>query len=110
MTATAGYSLENAARFGWNSLDGDLLPERRELARVTRKRIVVTVPQEDRWMAPYRLVFATYRDPTHLRYYTPDRLRELCASISPAKAEVFGEQLVPVAHLARTMLQPAGRS
>jgi SAM-dependent methyltransferase len=198
---TAGYSLENAARFGWNSLDGDLLPERaellrryvvgstvldagcggggfvdylcrqgydatgmdrfdmflgvaekrgfkgrflqadltdrlpfpdkafdtticldvlehvaddyaalRELARVTRKRIVVTVPQEDRWMAPYRLVLATYRDPTHLRYYTPERLCELCMSVSPAKAEVFGEQLVPIAHLARTMIQPAGRN
>ena len=31
--ATAGYSLENATRFGWNSLDGDLLPERAELLR-----------------------------------------------------------------------------
>jgi len=81
----------------------------RELARVTRKRLVITVPQLDRWMGEYRLVLATYRDPTHLRYYTPESLRELAASVSPAKADVFGEQLVPLWYLAQKFIKPRGR-
>src|SRR5213080_413279 len=38
MMATAptdGYSLANAARFGWGSVSGDLLPERVDLLRRT---------------------------------------------------------------------------
>jgi SAM-dependent methyltransferase len=197
---TDGYSLENAARFGWSSVSGDLLPERvelldryvvgrtvldagcgggafvdylarkgfdatgvdkhavflgvaeergfkgrflqadltdrlpfpdrsfdtticfdvlehvaddsaavRELARVTRRRLLVTVPQEDRWMPGYRLAFSTYRDPTHLRYYTPDSLRALAELVGPARVEVFGEQRVLVGNLARQWLKPQSR-
>lgn len=201
MTATAGYSLENAARFGWDSLTGELLPERaalidrhvvgpavldagcggggvvdylcrkgfdatgadkfgmflgvaaekgfrgrfvqadltdrlpfpdksfdttvcldvlehvtddraavRELARVTRRRLLVTVPQEDRWFGPYRLIPATYKDPTHLRYYTPDTLRALAATAGPVRVEVAGEQTIPVRYLAADYLAPRGRN
>ena len=33
-----------------------------------------------------------YRDPTHLRYYTPESLRALAASFGPRSVNVFGEQ------------------
>jgi SAM-dependent methyltransferase len=81
----------------------------RELARVTRRRLILTVPQEDRWMQRHGLRFFTYQDPTHLRYYTPESLCELAASIHPAKVEVTGECPVHVRQIARTMLQPASK-
>ena len=52
----------------------------RELARVTRRRLVLAVPQEDQWMWRCRLILYPYRDATHLRYYTPESLRALDAS------------------------------
>ena len=81
----------------------------RELALVTRKRLILTVPQEDRWLPRYNLAFAHYRDATHLRYYTPESLRELAAGIHPAKVEITGECPVHVRQIARTMLQPASK-
>ncbi|QJW92711.1 class I SAM-dependent methyltransferase [Frigoriglobus tundricola] len=81
----------------------------RELARVTRGRLVIAVPQEDQWMGQFRLALAPYRDPTHLRYYTPDRLRELVQSVNPARVEIFGEQQVPIRHLVHELMVPTGR-
>jgi SAM-dependent methyltransferase len=198
--ATPGYSLENATIFGWNSISGDLLPERvellkkyvvgrtvldagcggggfvdylarqgfeatgldkhevflqvarqrqfkgrfvqadlarrlpfadgsfdttvcfdvlehvaddgqtiRELARVTRRRLVLAVPQADQWMWRYRLIFYPYRDPTHLRYYTPESLRALAASFGPRSVNVFGEQAILLQDLALQLLHPRSR-
>ena len=198
--AAPGYSLENARLFGWNSITGDLLPERvdllakyvvgnsvldagcggggfvhylagegldatgldkhgmfldvareqrfrgrfvqadlarplpfadgsfdtticldvlehvandletiRELARVTRRRLLIAVPQEDRWMWRYRLIFYPYRDPTHLRYYTPESLQALAASVGPARIDVFGEQPILLQDLALQLLHPRSR-
>jgi SAM-dependent methyltransferase len=198
--ASAGYSLENAKLFEWNSVSGDLLPERidlltkhvvgktvldagcgggafvdylvgkgfqatgvdkhdvflqvarerrfkgtfvqadlahrlpfadasfdtticldvlehvpddtetiRELARVTRRRLLIAVPQEDQWMWRYRLVFYAYRDPTHLRYYTPESLRALAESVRPSHADVFGEQEIYLQDLALQLLHPRSR-
>ena len=195
-----GYSLENARAFGWNSISGDLLPERvellnkyvvgrtvldagcggggfvdhltrqgfqatgldthdvflrvarerrfkgrfvqadldgplpfadglfdtticldvlehvnddtytiRELARVTRRRLVIAVPQEDRWMPRYRLIFYPYRDPTHRRYYTPESLQALATSLGARRVEVFGEQQIPLHSLALQLLHPHSR-
>ena len=81
----------------------------RELARVTRRRLVVAVPQEDQWMWRYRLIFYPYRDPTHRRYYTPESLRALANSIRPARVEVFGEQKIHLQDLALQLLRPRSR-
>ena len=198
--ADNGYSLDNARAFGWNSISGDLLPERvdllnkyvvgktvldagcggggfvdhltrqgfqatgldthdlflrvarekrfsgrfvqadldgplpfadglfdtticldvlehvkddaytiRELARVTRRRLLIAVPQEDRWMPRYRLIFYPYRDPTHKRYYTPESLQALAASLGAHRVEVFGEQEIPLQSLALQLLHPHSR-
>ena len=198
--ADNGYSLENARAFGWNSISGDLLPERvellnqyvvgrtvldagcggggfvdhltrqgfqatgldthdaflrvarekrfkgrfiqadldaalpfadgvfdtticldvlehvnddtytiRELARVTRRRLVIAVPQEDRWMPRYRLIFYPYRDPTHKRYYTPESLQALATCLGAQRVEVFGEQEIPLQSLALQLLHPHSR-
>ena len=81
----------------------------RELARVTRRRLLIAVPQEDQWMWRYRLVFYPYRDPTHLRYYTPESLRALAESVRPRHAEVFGEQKIHLQDLALQLLHPRSR-
>lgn len=198
--AADGYSLENAALFGWNSVSGDLLPERvellntyvvgdtvldagcgggafvdylagqgfhatgldkhdiflrvarerrfrgrfvqadlaqplpfadasfdttvcldvlehvvddrqsiRELARVTRRRLLIAVPQEDQWMWRYRLIFYPYRDPTHRRYYTPESLRALATCVPARRVEVFGEQQIFLQDLALQLLHPRSR-
>jgi SAM-dependent methyltransferase len=59
----------------------DDLQTLKELARVTRRRLVITVPQRDDWMTRYRLVFSTYRDTTHRRYYTRESLRSAAETI-----------------------------
>jgi len=80
-----------------------------ELARVTRKRLIITVPQEDVWMSPFRLLFSTYRDPTHLRYYTEATLRELSNAVRPQRIEIFGEHHVSIRDLALKLLNPSSR-
>jgi hypothetical protein len=81
----------------------------RELARVTRRRLVIAVPQEDKWMWRYRLIFYPYRDPTHRRYYTPESLRALADSVRPHHVEVFGEQQIHLQQLAHDLLRPRCR-
>ena len=73
----------------------------RELARVTRRRLIVAVPSEDQRRDRYSLTYIPYIDQTHLRYYTPDRLQRLADLIRPAKVEVFPEGRVPLEILVR---------
>ena len=80
-----------------------------ELARVTRKRLIITVPQEDIWMYPFQLLFTTYRDPTHLRYYTEASLRELAGTVKPSNVEIVGESLVSIRVVALKLLTPSSR-
>jgi SAM-dependent methyltransferase len=80
-----------------------------ELARVTRRRLIVTVPQEDVWMSPFQLLFSTYRDPTHLRYYTEASLRELINSVRPQRVETLGEQHISIRDVALKLLEPSSR-
>jgi SAM-dependent methyltransferase len=77
-----------------------------ELTRVTRQRLVIAVPQEDKWMMPYGLVFSPYRDPTHLRYYTPDTLGELVSGSWAARINIFGEYPIKFQKLALDFLEP----
>lgn len=73
----------------------------RELARVTRKRLIVAVPHEDRRPNGYLMTYCPYLDMTHLRYYTEESLRRLAATVAPARVEVFPESRVPLEVLVR---------
>ena len=78
----------------------------RELVRVTRERLVIAVPQEDKWMTPYGLIFSPYRDPTHLRYYTPETLGELVSGSWAARVDIFGEYPIKFRKLTLDFLEP----
>jgi 2-polyprenyl-3-methyl-5-hydroxy-6-metoxy-1,4-benzoquinol methylase len=81
----------------------------RELARVTRKRLVIAVPHEDTRMPKYRLIYYPYRDPTHLRYYTRDSLEALVSGDWAAGVTVFGEQPILVQNLSLDLVVPRSR-
>jgi SAM-dependent methyltransferase len=81
----------------------------RELARVTRQRLVIAVPQEDKWMPSYNLIFYPYRDPTHLRYYTRESLGALVAGSWAARVDVFGEYPIKLQQLAEDLLVPRAK-
>lgn len=64
----------------------------KEMVRVAKKNILISVPAE----APPELsglgfVYASYQDPTHLRYYTPESLHKLLRD-----AGVFNISISPV--------------
>jgi SAM-dependent methyltransferase len=82
----------------------------RELARVTDRRLILAVPQEAGWLLRHKLVFPTYRDPTHLRYYTEASLRDLVDRVRPLAVRVVGQQTASVRQLARESLRPRGRT
>ncbi len=77
----------------------------RELARVTKKRLILAVPREDEIMGAYSLTFRHYQDKTHLRNYTPESLDVLARGVRPAAVHVFPELLVPARELALRLLQ-----
>jgi ubiquinone/menaquinone biosynthesis C-methylase UbiE len=68
----------------------------KELARVTSKIIIITVPQKDDFFYKYGLTYITYRDPTHLRYYTEETLKQLCLSVNPSKVLILSEGRIPI--------------
>jgi SAM-dependent methyltransferase len=67
-----------------------------ELARVTRDRIIITVPCEDERTDNYTLTYYPYVDLTHLRYYTLAGVRKLANVVSPKHVEVLPEARVPL--------------
>ncbi len=63
----------------------------KELARVTRRRIIMAVPREN-VLGDMAVTFLTYIDLTHLRYYTFETLEALCRTVCPdAEVDVRGE-------------------
>lgn len=78
----------------------------KELARVTSKRLIIAVPREDGIMHRFGLTFYPYRDPTHLRYYTEDSLKELALKINCSKIEVIQEGFIQFHELFIEMLDP----
>lgn len=82
----------------------------RELARVTRRRIVLTVPRDAAELeAVYRFTLTPYKDPTHLRYYTEAMVRDLAATVTPRAVTVTPEQEVPVGEFVRAYAVPRSR-
>ena len=53
----------------------------KEITRITRKRIILTVPHTtDTDLIQHYLLYGHHADTTHLRTYTPDQLGKLCRS------------------------------
>jgi SAM-dependent methyltransferase len=77
----------------------------RELARVTRKRLILVVPQENLWLEKYGLTFYHYIDPTHLRYYTEESFGKLIAKINPAQITLIPDQPVHWNMIIRDMVE-----
>jgi SAM-dependent methyltransferase len=77
----------------------------RELARVTARRIILTVPQEDQRSDFHLLTYMPYLDQTHLRYYTESALRDLAALVAPKQVRVFPECRVNFPRLIRKEAQ-----
>ena len=75
-----------------------------ELARVTRHRVIVAVPQEDDFFIRFGLTFLHYQDQTHLRNYTDQALRVLADRVAPAQVTVFPELAVPASYLLNEMM------
>lgn len=51
----------------------------RELLRVARKNVILTVPREDEISIPSSVTYRHYVDPTHKQYYSEKNLKELIA-------------------------------
>lgn len=67
-----------------------------ELARVTRKRIIFSVPYEDNIFHKYGLIPYAYQDKTHLRYYTTERIYKLTSLFTHKKIEILYENIFPI--------------
>lgn len=81
----------------------------RELARVTRRRIILTVPQADKSLHRYGLTVCTHLDCTHLRYYTRDLLAALIQDIEPRQYVIEDELELDIIELARNRLYATSR-
>jgi SAM-dependent methyltransferase len=84
----------------------DDLSALKELIRVTKRRVIVTVPHENHGiLQSSSLTLSTYQDCTHLRYYNPDSLRQLIQTVITTNCEIFGEVRVPVHHLCSQLIK-----
>lgn len=88
------------------------LPVLKELIRVTRNRIIITVPREDDFMHNYNLTFLHYQDKSHLRNYTEASLLRLLQQSKVYDATITHELFVPIKCLicdAMTLSDPTRR-
>jgi SAM-dependent methyltransferase len=81
----------------------------RELARVTRKRLIIMVPLEDKRLRQFGLVLFTYQDPTHLRYYNRESIQELASLIAPCSVKLTEQVHIDLKKLVQHMLKPESR-
>jgi SAM-dependent methyltransferase len=82
----------------------DDVPAIKEMARVTARRLVFTVPLVDDAVRKYGLTFPTYTDPTHLRYYTEESVRALCENVSHSGVTIEGEGLLQLRALVEEIM------
>ena len=75
-----------------------------ELARVTRKRIIITVPRENEEIGQYNLTFLHYQDKTHLRNYTRESLAGLLKGCGLTDYTLGNELAVPFGDLFKAMI------
>lgn len=87
------------------------IPALRELARITRRFVIATVPLEiDPTFLRHGLVYSHYRDPTHLRYYTEHSARVLFENASLDVIHLEGILDIDVLHLLRELIEGDERS
>jgi SAM-dependent methyltransferase len=65
-----------------------------ELLRVTKSRIIFAVPQEDTMLRKYGLVPYPYQDPTHLRYYTEESIKNFLTKYDIRSTKIILEGLI----------------
>lgn len=75
-----------------------------ELARVTGKRLIITVPKEDEVISKFGITFLHYQDKTHLRNYTESSLKDLISTINYSEVIIFPELAVSMKALVREMV------
>lgn len=76
-----------------------------ELARVTKKRLIIAVPKEDEIMHNFNLTFLHYQDKTHLRNYTESSLKILVSKIMYSKIAIFSELAIPTSYVVQEMIE-----
>jgi SAM-dependent methyltransferase len=76
----------------------------KELVRVTEKRLIFTVPQKDEFLQKFGLLPYPYLDPTHLRYYTKDSIKELVSIVGYSNLQIFTEGMIPFHFLFKEVL------
>ena len=81
----------------------------REIVRVTRQRIILTVPQADMSLQRFGLAVCTHLDTSHLRYYTRDLLSTLIESVEPRQYFIQDELELGIVPLARSRLYAESR-
>lgn len=87
----------------------DDVPAFRELMRVTRRRIIFTVPVADERAEKHMLTLCPYSDLTHLRYYTRDDVSRLVSEAGPTAVRILNTGRVPLEQLCATELRAVSR-
>ncbi len=78
-----------------------------ELIRVCSKRLILAVPRRGDEMLPFNLVFSTYIDTTHLRYYTDESLLSLIGQVAPStQPKIVPELMLPTNRLLEHLCDP----
>lgn len=84
----------------------------RELLRVTKRRLLVTVPRKDSELGTFGLTFFHYQDRTHLREYTEESLAGALREAGMTRFQIDPELDVPfgllVWHFLKRGRRPSG--
>lgn len=75
-----------------------------ELARVTSKRIIITVPKTDSFFKKFGLTFLHYQDKSHLRTYDEEMLQKLITSVPHKSVAILNELAVPQKNMLRAIM------
>ena len=86
-------------------LDDDLAAIR-EMRRVARKRLLLTLPRGDDSLDRYNLTFLHWQDRTHRRAYTEESLRDLLHAAGCDRFTIVPELAIPWAGLVRELALP----
>jgi SAM-dependent methyltransferase len=77
-----------------------------ELVRVTKRRLIITVPHENYSLfQKCNLTLLTYQDSTHLRYYNTESLKKLIQSVTDSPFKISGEICVPIRYLCSELIK-----
>ncbi|MFA5031408.1 MAG: class I SAM-dependent methyltransferase [bacterium] len=80
-----------------------------EAARVTKNRIIVTVPMDcNNWFREFYLIYAHYIDKTHLRYYTEEKINKLFEKCGLKIIALLPHLTVDFARLMISSMEPKG--